>query len=227
MRCKDQALSVTEENYLKGIYKLSFFETGKVSNNSIASLLNVNPASVLEMLRKLEKKKLIIYDKVKGARLTASGKQIAVYTIRKHRLWEVFLAEKLGFGWEEIHNIAEQMEHIQSAELVERLDKFLNFPKFDPHGDPIPDPQGRFNLQEGISLADAQLGKEYKITGVKDHQDEFLKFLSRSGLGLGIKIKVAGIEAYDDSLRVSIEGKKEITISRKVAQNLVVKKIQR
>jgi DtxR family transcriptional regulator, Mn-dependent transcriptional regulator len=219
------SLSVTEENYLKAIYKLSLFETRKVSNNSIASLLTVNPASVLEMLRRLEAKKLIVYDKMKGARLTGPGKQVAIFTIRKHRLWEVFLAEKLGFGWDEVHDIAEQMEHVQSDELIERLDKFLGHPKFDPHGDPIPDPSGKLHAPEGVPLSKAVLQKEYKITGVKDHADEFLKFLSRTGLGLGIKIKVISYEDYDDSVRILLGGKKETTLSRKVAENLVVKKI--
>lgn len=217
-------LSITEENYLKAIYKLSLFESGKVSNNAIASLLVVNPASVLEMLRRLDTKKLISYDKVKGARLTAQGKLIAVRTIRKHRLWEFFLCEKLGFGWEAVHDIAEQMEHIQSDELVERLDRFLGHPKFDPHGDPIPDQAGRFNVNEGAELSAAVLQKNYKITGVKDHSDGFLKFLNRTGLGLGVTVKIISRENYDSSLRVLIGRKKEVNLSVKVADNLLVKK---
>jgi DtxR family transcriptional regulator, Mn-dependent transcriptional regulator len=220
-----QPLSVTEENYLKAIYKLSVFGSGKVSNNAIAGILGVNPPSVLEMLRKLDKKKLIAYDKIKGARLTAVGKKIAVTTIRKHRLWEVFLAEKLGFGWDEIHEIAEQMEHVQSEELVARLDKFLGYPKFDPHGDPIPDPHGELDRPEGMPLSFGAVSKEYKVTGVKDHRDEFLKFLSRAGLGLGAKIKILSFEPYDDTFIVSVNGKKEGILSKKVSENLIVKKI--
>lgn len=220
-----QQSSITEENYLKAIYKLSVFGSGKVSNNAIAGILGVNPPSVLEMLRKLDTKKLITYDKIKGARLTPHGKKIAVATIRKHRLWEVFLADKLGFGWDEIHDIAEQMEHIQSDELIARLDKFLGYPKFDPHGDPIPDQHGELDRPEGMPLSSAAVNKEYKVTGVKDHRDEFLKFLSRAGLGLGARIKILSFEPYDDSFIVSVDGKKESVLSKKVSENLIVKKM--
>ena len=220
----ETALSVTEENYLKAIYKLSLFESNKVSNNAIASLLNINPASVLEMLRRLNKKKLISYDKTKGAKLTSAGKIIAIQTIRKHRLWEVFLHEKLGFGWDEVHEIAEQMEHVQSRELVERLDKFLGRPKFDPHGDPIPDEHGKFHESDSSILYSAHPGKEYTITGVKDSSENLLKYLSKNGLGLGVKLKLNSIESYDDTLIISVD-KKTITLSRKVAENLLVKKV--
>jgi DtxR family transcriptional regulator, Mn-dependent transcriptional regulator len=221
-----ERISITEENYLKAIYKLSVFGSGKVSNNAIAGILAVNPPSVLEMLRKLDKKKLITYDKAKGAKLTAQGKKVAVTTIRKHRLWEVFLAEKLGFGWDEIHEIAEQMEHIQSDELIARLDKFLGHPKFDPHGDPIPDPHGELDRPEGMPLSLGQLNREYKVTGVKDHRDEFLKFLSRTGLALGAKVKVLAFEPYDDSMIIAVNGKREGALSKKVTENLIVKKIK-
>src|SRR3984885_5178673 len=137
----------TEENYLKAIYHLSH-ESGSVSTNQIAAALNTKAASVTDMLKKLADKALINYEKYQGVTLTSAGQKIALHIIRKHRLWEYFLVEKLNFKWDEVHEMAEEMEHISSVELIDRLDKFMDYPKHDPHGDPIPDSDGKFKVHD-------------------------------------------------------------------------------
>jgi len=217
-------VSFTEENYLKTIYQLSVAIQGEVSTNSIAEKLDTKASSVTDMLKKLATKELINYKKYQGVTLTDQGKSTAIFIIRKHRLWEVFLVEKLSFKWDEVHAIAEELEHINSNELVERLDKFLGFPQYDPHGDPIPDKDGVIFHHKEFSLADLQVGESGLIVGVKDTSTGFLQYLEGSGLVLGKSIQVVNIYDYDNSVVISIDTSKEATVSEQVSKNLYIKK---
>jgi DtxR family Mn-dependent transcriptional regulator len=214
--------SFTEENYLKAIYKLMEKGGPEVSTNAIAAQMNTRAATVTDMIKKLSVKKLIHYTPYQGVSLSATGKKAALGIIRKHRLWEFFLVEKLGFRWDEVHDMAEQMEHIQSPELVERLDEYLGFPKHDPHGDPIPDAKGRLPETEAALLLSAQKGKKYKMSGVIDHHVLFLKHLDEIGLKPGCTIYVDQITSYDLSLQIRINGGKPQFISHQIARNILI-----
>lgn len=214
--------SFTEENYLKAIYKLQEQTGETVANSDLAKAMEVHSASVTDMLKKMAVKKLIIYEKSKGFKLTDKGKQVAISIIRKHRLWEVFLVEKLKFGWDEVHEIAEQLEHIQSEELINRLDRFLGHPKADPHGDPIPNSNGVFAKSKSVLLSEMKENGQGKFTGVTDHSASFLSYLDKIGLHLGDAIKVRSIEAFDHSYTLQLKGKSELTVSNKVANSLLI-----
>ncbi len=214
--------SSTEENYLKAIFKLQEQNGESVSNSDLARLLDVQSASVTDMLKKMAKKKLINYEKSKGFRLTEKGRHIAINIIRKHRLWEVFLLEKLGFGWNEVHDLAEQLEHIQSENLIDRLDQYLGHPKSDPHGDPIPNANGVFAKSKSVLLSESSKGMQGKFVGVTDHSPSFLIYLDKVGLSLGDSILVKGIEEFDKSYTLQLKGKKEVIVSFKVANSLLV-----
>ncbi|HYJ38256.1 MAG TPA: metal-dependent transcriptional regulator [Chitinophagaceae bacterium] len=214
--------SFTEENYLKTIYKLQEQNGETVVNSDLAKALEVQSASVTDMLKKMARKKLINYEKSKGFRLTEKGKHIALGIIRKHRLWEVFLLEKLGFGWNEVHEMAEQLEHIQSEKLIDRLDNYLGHPKSDPHGDPIPNANGVFIKSKSILLSETQKGTQGKFVGVTDHSPSFLTYLDKIGLSLGDPISVKLIEDFDNSFTLQLKGKKEVIVSFKVANSLLV-----
>lgn len=216
--------SLTEENYLKAIYKLLESDETPVSTNSIAARMNTKAASVTDMLKRLSEKKLINYKKYQGVTLTDKGSKVAISIIRKHRLWEVFLVEKLNFKWDEVHDIAEDLEHIQSDVLIENLDKFLGRPRFDPHGDPIPDSAGRFSQQRSVPLSAIPQKERCIITGVVDHSPAFLRFLDKSGLRLGLELKVKEVMEYDQSLLIEMKDKKELYISHEVAKNILVTK---
>ncbi|MDF1672194.1 MAG: metal-dependent transcriptional regulator [Vicingaceae bacterium] len=214
----------TEENYLKAIFKYSNKTKEGVSTNVIADELDTKASSVTDMIKKLSDKKLVIYKKYKGVTLTNEGRSIAVSVIRKHRLWEVFLVEKLDFKWDEVHDIAEQLEHIHSEELVKRLDTFLDNPKYDPHGDPIPDEYGNLQHHKDITLSDLAIGKKGVIVGVKEHSTSYLKYLESINLVLGAEIKVNNIVDFDHSMSISI-GKNTVNISNQASKNLIVKKL--
>ncbi len=216
--------SYTEENYLKAIYKLQENSTEPVANSMLAKELSVQSASVTDMLKKMAKKKLIVYQKSRGVKLSDKGKAIAVGTIRKHRLWEVFLVEKLKFGWDEVHDIAEQLEHIQSDVLTDRLDSYLGFPKADPHGDPIPDSNGVFAKSKTILLSDLPKDSQVKFIGVTDHSSSFLNYLDKIGLSLGDTIQVHHVEEFDNTFTLLLKGKKQVIVSYKVANSLLVSK---
>jgi DtxR family Mn-dependent transcriptional regulator len=217
--------SFTEENYLKAIYKIEEKNDGKITTNAIAEIVDTTPASVTDMLRKLAEKKFIRYEKYQGVSLTATGKKVAVSIIRKHRLWELFLVEKLHFKWDEVHDIAEQLEHIVSDELINRLDEFLGNPKTDPHGDPIPDENGRFHSKKTFPLSEAGGDTAVFITGVIDHNPSFLKYLDKSGLLPGKKVEVKEFIDYDRSLNISISSSKKLFhISYDVAKNILVRR---
>ena len=214
--------SFTEENYLKAIYHLSDQSNSGVSTNAIAEVTNTKAASVTDMLKKLADKKLINYIKYQGVTLTEVGLKAALNIIRKHRLWEVFLVEKLGFKWDEVHDIAEELEHINSAVLIERLDDFLGNPAADPHGDPIPDRTGNFLHKKLVKVSEMKQGQAGTISGVNEHSSVFLKHLEKLGLTLGTKIIIAELVEFDGSIMLAVDEKKEITISREVAKNILV-----
>ncbi|MDO3628915.1 metal-dependent transcriptional regulator [Mucilaginibacter sp. BT774] len=210
----------TEENYLKAIYHLSL-QSESVSTNQIAAALNTKAASVTDMLKKLADKELINYAKYQGVTLTPSGEKIAISIIRKHRLWEYFLVEKLNFKWDEVHDVAEELEHISSKELIDRLDNFMGNPRYDPHGDPIPDSNGLFKTHELKPVSALTTNEKGIISGVRDHSSAFLQYLERMQLTIGKTIKVAEINDYDHSVILLVEDKK-IHISREVANNLLI-----
>ena len=217
-------LSFSEENHLKSIFHLSSDPELGVSTNSIADNLNTKASSVTEMLKKLSDKNLIVYKKYHGAQLTEKGRKTALNIIRKHRLWEVFLVDKLNFKWDEVHEIAEQLEHIQSKKLTNELDKFLNFPTKDPHGDPIPNPAGFIKFTPKLKLSDLNIGETGKFIGVKDSSSTFLKYLDKRQISLGCNIKVLHQEEFDQSLHVGLDDT-NLTISIKTASNLYITKI--
>lgn len=215
--------SFTEENYLKAIYHLSEQKNGEsVSTNELAEVTQTRAASVTDMVKKLAEKSFVNYKKYQGVNLTDNGKQIALRVIRKHRLWEVFLVEKLGFKWDEIHDLAEQLEHIKSTELTDRLDKFLGCPKFDPHGDPIPDEEGNLPISQTHKLSEVERGKRLIIMGVSEDSAPFLQHLDKLGLKLGLKIQVIESSDFDQSVEIEIEGEKHIRISAEVSKNIQV-----
>jgi DtxR family Mn-dependent transcriptional regulator len=214
--------SYTEENYLKIIYHLSEVNN-PVQTNAIAERIQTKAASVTDMLKKLSDKELVDYIKYQGVTLTEKGKLTAINIVRKHRLWEVFLVEKLNFKWDEVHDVAEELEHIKSSLLVERLDEFLDFPKVDPHGDPIPDQYGNFADLAFVKLSKLKVNDKGTITGVSEHSSPFLKHLERLGLTLGKRITVEDIIDFDGSVELSIEEKK-INISREVAKHILISK---
>jgi len=214
--------SFTEENYLKAIFKLQEQNGETVGNSDLAKSLDVQSASVTDMLKKMAKKKLINYEKSKGFKLTEKGRHIAVNIIRKHRLWEVFLLEKLGFGWDEVHEMAEQLEHIQSERLIDRLDQYLGHPKSDPHGDPIPNANGVFTKSKSILLSEAREGIQVRFVGVTDHSSSFLTYLDKLGISLGDSLTIKAIEDFDNSFTLQLKGKKEAIVSFKVANSLLV-----
>ena len=216
-------ISLTEENYLKAIYTLSNLNNwSEVSTNEISAHLKNKAATVTDMLKRLSEKKLIAYKKYQGVKLSDKGKRTAIKVIRKHRLWEVFLVEKLKFRWDEVHEIAEQLEHINSDELIEKLDNFLGRPKNDPHGDPIPDSNGKFLNQNSIALAEGIKQETYVVTGVTDHSTAFLQYLTQLGINLGYLIKIEETNSYDQSLKIKINNKQNNFISNKAASHLLV-----
>jgi len=214
--------SVSKENYLKAIYHLQS-EQSIVTTNELAAALQAKPASITDMLKKLKTQKLIIYERYRGFKLNNEGKKVAVQIIRKHRLWEYFLVKKLQFGWDEVHEMAEDLEHLTSKKLVDRLDAFLDFPQTDPHGDPIPDSQGKFNHQRLVSLLDFPVNKPGKVSGVVSQTTEMLELLQHKHIRIGTKLEVKKKFPFDNSLELKIRNQPPITVSEQVAKNVMVK----
>ncbi len=221
---KQQNLSTSEENYLKAIYKISEQVQKNASTNAIANSLDTSAASVTDMLRRLAGKKLINYEKYKGVSLTTEGIVVATQLIRNHRLWEVFLVKKLRFSWGKIHDIAEQLEHIKSDELIMRLDAYLDFPRFDPHGDPIPNANGKFTIRSQVVLSEMHKGQEGILVGVKEQNSDFLKHLNSIPIKVGTQITVVETNSFDGSMKIELDSKKEVTVSKSIVYNLIVKK---
>ena len=218
-------LSSAEENYLKAIFKISERKGTPVSTNAIANELSTSAASVTDMLKKLSSKEMVKYEKYRGVHLSNQGTKQATQLIRNHRLWETFLVQKLGFNWGEVHDIAEQLEHIQSDVLVDRIDEFLNFPRFDPHGDPIPDKQGKFVFRLQHSLDTLQPGDQGIIVSVQNHEREFLEYLAEFSIGIGAQIKVIERLSFNDSLKIQVDDEDPTVISPSITKNVHVKKI--
>lgn len=217
-------ITLTEENYIKAIYHLSNNGTLTVNTNAIAEAMKTKASSATDMIKKLSEKKYADYKKYQGVTLTENGKRVAINIIRKHRLWEVFLVEKLNFTWDEVHEVAEHLEHIKSDKLIDELDAFLEHPTHDPHGDPIPDKNGNFHLIDKIVLAKANIGVAYKCVGVDDTSTAFLQYLDSNGIGLGTIITVKYREPYDNSIQIQLKNS-EIMVSNSVAKNLYLKKV--
>ncbi len=212
-------VTLSEENYLKAIYHLGKQGKEAVSTNAIAEHIESKASSVTDMIKKLASKNLANYIKYQGVSLTEKGRLAAALVIRKHRLWEVFLVNKLNFSWDEVHEIAEQLEHVKSLQLVNKLDAFLEYPTHDPHGDPIPDKDGNYSPIKSINILEIGTGKEGVLSFVKDSSDVFLRYLNKNNLALGDTIKVLDLEPFDNSLTIETTTKKMI-ISKEVAQNL-------
>ena len=216
--------TLSEENYLKAIYHLELDADKGISTNAIAEQLETKASSVTDMIKKLSEKKVVVYKKYKGVHLTDLGKKTAANIVRKHRLWEVFLVEKLNFSWDEVHDVAEQLEHIKSPKLINQLDVLLGFPTHDPHGDPIPDKEGNLKTIEKSLLSTLAKNETGICVGVDDSSSEFLQFLDKKGITLGKKITVLEKEDFDDSLSIKV-GSEKLSISKKIANNLYIKKI--
>lgn len=212
-------MTLSEEDYIKVIYHLGKGKRTNVSTNAIAKRMKTKPSSVTDMIRKLSQKDLVHYIKYKGVSLTDDGTRVALTLVRKHRLWEVFLVEKLNFSWDEVHEVAEQLEHIKSEALVDQLDKYLGYPKVDPHGDPIPSKDGKFTKSVKKLLYNVAVGQTGICVGVKDSSSAFLNFLDRNDISLGDTITVLEREEFDGSLFLEINSKK-MRISEQIASNL-------
>jgi DtxR family Mn-dependent transcriptional regulator len=215
--------SLTEENYLKALWTLSGFQE-EVTTNDLSRHLGIKMPTVTSMMKRLAGKRLVIYESYKPIRLSEKGKREAAAIVRKHRLTEMFLVQKMGFGWEQVHVVAEQIEHIQSAFFFDKMDELLGSPKFDPHGSPIPDKHGKTEENTFQKLSDCVSGDHVVICGVLNSSEEFLKFLNVRKLGLGVKIRVKSKEAFDGSLQISYAQRIEI-LSGMVCEKLLVEKI--
>lgn len=214
--------SLSEENYLKAIFHLEQKYREGVSTNALSEEMETKASSVTDMVRKLSDKKLVNYKKYQGVKLSKQGRETAVEVIRKHRLWEVFLVEKLNFNWDEVHDVAEQLEHIKSDKLINELDRFLGNPTRDPHGDPIPDAEGHFSVSNKVLLAELKKGETGIVVGVKDSSAAFLRYLDKNEIALGKKIKVIEKEAFDQSMLIQLN-EKELRISNLISGNLYMK----
>ncbi len=214
--------SLAEENYLKAIYKLHEKTGTMVTTSALAESLKVSAASVTDFIKKIAGKKLVTYEKSRGVKLTEKGRLIAVNIIRKHRLWEVWLVKKLEFRWDEVHEIAEQLEHVISDELIDHLDKHLGYPTTDPHGDSIPDAKGQFAKTNSKPLLDCAEGDKVKFIGVAEHSNSFLQYLTKCNLNLGDDILVESIEEFDHTFSVKVNKKEARILSKEVVKNLLV-----
>ncbi|MBN9295694.1 MAG: metal-dependent transcriptional regulator [Filimonas sp.] len=216
--------SITEENYIKAIFHLQEVN-GMVSTNELAAELDTKPASVTDMLKKLKVKKMVHYEPYQAFKLSSDGKKLALNIVRRHRLWEYFLVEKLQFGWDEVHELAEQLEHVSDKKLVDRLDAFLNFPRFDPHGDPIPDSNGKMAQQEQVCLTELPVQTQAEVCSVGSQSSSLLELLSHKHIGIGTRLEIKQRFSFDNSIEIKIKDQQLITLSKELAQALFVKKI--
>jgi DtxR family transcriptional regulator, Mn-dependent transcriptional regulator len=214
--------SATEQNYLKAIFHLGLMHD-TVTTSSIAGHMHTTSATVTDMLKRLSEKSLIDYEKYKGVKISRKGEKVALNIIRKHRLWEVFLTQVLNFRWDEVHEMAEELEHVSSDELINRLEKYLGNPSADPHGDPIPDASGNFVIEKLISLSEGNSNEEYFLVGVTDHRPDFLQFLTAHNLVPGTQIKIVEVRNFDQSIEIQIAEKEKIFLSHSVTRKLLIK----
>jgi len=213
--------SASKENYIKAIFHLQQ-QDESVTTNALAEALQTKPASVTDMLKKLKTQKLLQYEKYRGVKLTPEGKKLAVQIIRKHRLWEYFLVEKLQFGWEEVHDIAEELEHISSKKLIDRLDEFLDFPKADPHGDPIPDVNGKIPSMQQSAISDLPVNSSGIVNGISDQSAEMLELLKHKNIQLGTRLDIKRKFEVDGSVEIKIRNQQPVNISEHVAKNVLI-----
>lgn len=213
--------SLSEENYLKAIFHLEQQNKDGVSTNALAERMDTKASSATDMIKKMAEKNLVLYKKYQGVKLSSLGTKTALEIIRKHRLWEVFLVDKLNFSWDEVHEVAEQLEHIKSRKLISELDSFLKYPKHDPHGDPIPDENGRFYSSNKKLLCDLNVNEVGVCIGVKDSTPEFLKFLDKNKISLGVSVQVIEKENFDQSLVIQIHNER-IRLTNRVCSNLYI-----
>lgn len=214
-------LSFAEENYLKAAYTLSGAGKNAVLTNALAEKLNTRPASVTDMIQKLSAKKLVKYEKYYGIYLTPTGKKEALQVVRKHRLWETFLVKTLGFKWDQVHEVAEQLEHIQSPLLIEKLDAHLGFPKSDPHGDPIPDREGKIEKIPTTPLHELPVGSQGEIISLQNSHPELLRRLEEVKLLPGALVKLLEKRAFDESVEIQV-GHKKISLSKEISRQLLI-----
>lgn len=215
-------ITLSEENYIKAILSINLEKNSIVSTNEIAKILETSAASVTEMIKKLQDKKLVIYEKYKGVKLSKAGRIKAFEILRKHRLWETFLVNKLDFSWSEVHDVAEQLEHIKSEKLTDKLDHFLNYPKFDPHGEPIPTKSGIITSTKRITLSEMKINSEGIIMGVSLDNKEFLDHLTKISISIGTKVEAIDRIIFDQSMKIKINSKIE-HISKEIANNILIK----
>ena len=213
--------SVSEENYIKSIYHLQQ-DTGLVNTNALAAEMQTKAASVTDMLKKLAAKKILQYEKYKGFKLTENGRKVALTVVRKHRLWEYFLVEKLGFEWDKVHDIAEELEHISSQELIEKLQHFLGNPSFDPHGDPIPDSNGKIPRLNQQNLTSLPLNKTATVSSVSNQSPQMLEMLKHYSIAIGTSIKLLKKFEFDGSLEIKVLKQPACVISEQIATNIFV-----
>ena len=213
--------STSEENYLKTIFHLQIKDEN-VSTNELAEKLKAKPASITDMMKKLKNRKLVNYQPYQGFRLTPEGKKVALSIIRRHRLWEYFLAEKLKFSWDEVHEVAEQLEHVSSKKLIDKLDEYLGYPKFDPHGDPIPDTNGKMETGKQVNLSELPVDKPAKVCFIANQTELLMEHLDQKKINIGASIVVQRKFSYDDSLEIKLDNKL-LTISGQLAKNIFVK----
>jgi DtxR family Mn-dependent transcriptional regulator len=214
--------STSEENYIKAIFHLQG-EEGTVTTNELAHELNTRAASVTDMMKKLKVKKLLHYQPYRGFKLSNDGKKVALGIIRRHRLWEFFLAEKLKFSWDEVHEVAEHLEHVSSKKLIDKLDEFLGFPRVDPHGDPIPDVNGKIELSKQVCLTELPLNKPAMVSKVSDQSSEILELLKHKNISIGTKLEVKKKFDFDNSMEIKIRQQLPFAISEQLAKNIYVK----
>lgn len=214
--------SIAEENYLKAIYHLGTVNEAAVSTGALAAMFGIQAPSVTEMLKRMDEKGLVVYTKSRGVQLTEYGRRLAIAIVRRHRIWETFLVNTLGFDWGEVHELAEQLEHIRSEDMVNRLDRHLGFPKFDPHGDPIPSADGVLPVQSARPLTGFDEGQEVILMGIADHSPDFLAYLDRLHLQVGARLQVERRESFDGSMVVFINGQRQEFLSEKAASEMLV-----
>jgi DtxR family Mn-dependent transcriptional regulator len=217
-------MTLSEEDYIKAIYHLGKLENVMVSTNAIAEKMDTKPSSVTDMIKKLSEKGFINHKRYQGVTLTELGRSMALGIVRKHRLWEVFLVDKLNFNWDEVHEVAEQLEHIKSEKLVDKLDKYLGHPKLDPHGDPIPDRHGNIKKVDKILISACEIGDIGKFVGVINSSSDFLRYLDKLKLELGSKIQILSKEDFDGSFQIKVN-QDQLVLSAKAAKNMYIQKI--
>jgi len=215
--------SASEENYIKSIYRLKG-DHQLVTTNELAAELQTRAASVTDMLKKLKSKKLVIYERYHGFKLSTEGKKVALGIIRRHRLWEYFLSVKLQFSWDEVHEVAEVLEHVTSRKLIDKLDEYLGFPRFDPHGDPIPDQHGKIHAAKQVVLSEWPLLEIAEVSGVTDQRPDMLDILKHQQITIGTELEIKKKFSFDNSFEIKTRTNPPFIISEQVAKNIWVKK---